>query len=665
MTTKIRVMGASAAVLAAAWLTPALSSMSPVNPVAAQARAAAAPQTAPARTGFKTSYRVSFPAPEHHWMQVEATYSGLGTAPLQARMSRSSPGRYAVHEFAKNVFQISGEDGTGKVLKFTRPTVDEWDFAGHNGTVKVTYRIFGDHADGTYFGVDTTHAHLNMPAAFLWAIGHDNDPIEVTFVPPSGLNWKIATQLFPSSSSTFLFTAPNIQYFMDSPTELSNFVMTNFSLPNADGTPANFRVMVHGDGTQADAEELTTMIKRLVQEEEAVYGEFPKYEPGYYTFLLDYAAWGFGDGMEHRNSTSISSPGLSIKTPQGRQQAMSTVAHEFFHNWNVERIRPQGLEPFDFTRENITCCLWLAEGFTQYYGPLLLTRAGFGGGRNGGAPVNNIIPVVSGSGRTVRSAVEMSQYGPFNDAATSIDMTDGNRTFISYYTYGGAVAAGLDLSLRELTNGKTTLDDYMKLLWTRFGKPGGSAPGLVGHPYSLADIRKALADLTNNQQFADTFFDKYIEGREVVDYKHLLALAGLDLRASNPDRGFVGGPVSEGPDGLEVGVQGAGGGRGGRGGAGGAARPVAFNTPLYEAGLDESDVITTIDGQPATEAAWNALTAKKPGDVVALGVKRRDGATTTLKLTVKADPSLQITAMDTLTDAQKAFRDAWLGTKVK
>ena len=113
---------------------------------------------------------------------------------------------------------------------------------------------------------------------------------------------------------------------------------------------------------------MAKVVERLVREQMAVFGEFPKYEPGTYTFLLDYVPWGSGDGMEHRNSTSISNVRISLKTPQGRQQAVGSISHEFFHSWNMKRIRSAGLEPFDFTRENVTCCLWVGEGFTQYYG---------------------------------------------------------------------------------------------------------------------------------------------------------------------------------------------------------------------------------------------------------------------------------------------------------
>jgi predicted metalloprotease with PDZ domain len=611
-----------------------------------------------ARQAHPITYKVTFPEAEHHWMQVEVTWTGLPAGPLQARMSRSSPGRYAVHEFAKNVFQLEAFNGKAQPLAYTRPNVDEWDVAGHDGTVRIVYKLFGDFADGTYVGIDTTHAHMNMPAVFLWALGHENDAMRITFTPPPGSGWKAGTQLFPTSDR-WTFTAPNLQYFMDSPTELSDFVMSTFSVPNADGTPAEFRLVVHGDGSQSDVDELAKLVSRLVREQMAVFGEFPKYEPGYYTFLLDYAPWGDGDGMEHRNSTSISNPGLTIRTPQSRQQrAMSTISHEFFHNWNVERIRPVGLEPFDFTRENITCCLWLAEGFTQYYGPLLLVRAGLA--QN--PPVNAGNAIINGAGRSVRSAVQMSEYAAFADAARSVDASDRSRTFISYYSYGAAIALALDLSLREMSSGKQSLDDYMRLLWQRFGKPGGPAPGLVGRPYSLKDIRDALADLTSNKAFANEFFDKYIEGRELPDYATLLRGIGYLLRPARPDAAWIGNTqVTEVAEGLRVGVV--------TNGADTTMVPVAFDTPLYKAGVDEDDVITKIDDQAPTLAAWRAIGQKRPGDSVTLVVRRRDGKLVTTTAKLVPDPAVQVVPIEstggTLTDAQRTLREGWVASKIK
>jgi len=616
----------------------------------------------PRQQSTPITYQVTFPEPEHHWMQVEVTFPNLGTQPLDARMSRSSPGRYAVAEFAKNVFWLEAYNGRGQKLTYTRPDADVWRVAGHDGKVRIVYKIFGDHANGTYFGVDTTHAHLQMPAAFMWAMGRENQPIRITFVSPADSKWQIGTQLFPTNDPR-TFTAPNLQYFMDSPTELAELVTSTFTVPNADGTPTLIRLMVHSDGSQSDVDELSRMVERLVREQMAVFGEYPKYEPGHYTFLLDYGPWSVGDGMEHRNSTSISSSNLSLRTPQGRQQALGTISHEFFHNWNIERIRPVGLEPFDFTRENVTCCLWVGEGFTQYYGGLLITRAGLSGQRT--APVGSAMQVLNAAGRAVRSPVQMSEYAPFADGAGSfVDPTDSNRTFLSYYTYGAGIALALDLSLREMSGNKLSLDDYMRLLWIEHGKPGGAAPGLVAKPFGLKDLRDHLAELTGNRKFADEFFDKYVEGREAPDYARLLPLAGYTLRKADPSRGWLGNVnVSETPDGLAVGVSARGGD--------GPPSTVPFNTPLYEAGVDSSDTIQTIDGQQATMAGWNAISNKRPGDRVTLGVLRRGGAKVVKVVTLRENPTVQqIVGIETqpggtLTAAQKTFRDAWLGTRVR
>ena len=351
-------------------------------------------------------------------------------------------------------------------------------------------------------------------------------------------------------SDPLTFTAPNLQYFMDSPTEFGPVLFSSFSVPNGAGREAKFRVAVHADASQADVDELATLVQRLVVEQRAVYGEFPEYEPGQYTFLLDYWPSNGGDGMEHRNSTVITSgANAPLKTPQGRQNALSTISHEFFHNWNVERIRPAGIEPFDFTRANVTCCLWVAEGFTQYYGPLLMTRAGFG---RGGVPINPAA-VINGSGRTVRSAVEMSEFAPFSDAARSVDPSDQSRSFISYYTYGGVLALGLDLSLRNISNGAKSLDDFMRAMWLRYGKPAAPKPGVVATPYTLANLRAMLTEVSGNAAFANQFFDQYVEGRELPDYPRLLALAGFALRPSNPLAAWTGAAAQTAPDGITVG----------------------------------------------------------------------------------------------------------------
>ncbi len=593
------------------------------------------------------TYHVTIPEPAQHWLQVEAIFPDLGRTPLRAYMSRSSPGRYAVHEFAKNVFWVEASDSQGRALRYTRPNPYEWDVGGHDGSVRLVYRVFGDRVDGTYLGIDVRHAHMNMPATFMFDLDRQDRPLRVTFTPPPGSTWRVATQLYPTTDA-FTFTAPNLQYFMDSPTEFSDFLLSRFTLQDGAGHQRTFRLVAHTDASPADLTELTSLVERLVRQEEAVFGEFPEDEPGEYTFLLDYWPTNDGDGMEHRNSTVITQ-GLDapLRRADGRRAALETMAHEFFHNWNVERIRPEGLEPFDFTRVNITCCLWLAEGFTQYYGPLLLTRAGLG---DGGLPANPI-PVINGSGREVRSAVQMSEYAAFADAARSVDPTDQSRSFISYYTYGAALALALDLSLRDMTNGAITLDTFMRRLWERFGRPGGPEPGLVARPYSLADLRTTLADLTGNPGFADQFFDRYVEGREVPDYARLLARAGFSLRPANPAAVWTGVQVRSGPAGPIV-----------TGGARGGGSLVPFGTPAYLAGIEREDVISAIDGEGATLEAWNALSRRRPGERVQLVVVHRGGRPQNVTLTLAADPTLQVVDLGpSMSAAQRQFRDAWLG----
>lgn len=595
-----------------------------------------------------TDYIVTFPEPEHHWMQVEVTFRELGDAPLAARMSRASPGRYAAHNFAKNIFSVAAEDGSGGELAVSRVDADEWQVAGHDGAVRLTYRIFGDHVDGTYMAVDTTHAHLNMPAAFLWARGLETRPIRITFRPHPASGWTdVATQLFPTGDR-WTFTAPNLQYFLDSPVELARLVTSAFDVAASDGATARFRLMVHDGGSQEHVDALAVLVEQLVREQAAIFGTLPAFEPGHYTLLLDYVAWADGDAMEHRNSTVITHPGLSLATEGGRRAALASISHELFHIWNVERLRPADLEPFDFTRANVSCCLWFAEGFTQYYGPLTLHRSGL----SNTLPIGTAVAAITSPGRQVRSAVEMSHYAPFADAAVSNDPDDSSRTFLSYYTYGAAIALGLDLTLRERTSGEVTLDHYLRHLWERYGAADPPAPGVVARPYTLADLRRELGDLVGDQSFADEFFERHVEGREVVDYRRLLGLAGFSLEPAAPGRAWPGDvPLQDGPGGLLVGP--------------GRAALVPFGTPAYDAGLDSGDVIVSIDDEPATRAAWEQLRNSAVGREHALVVERRDGQRVNTTIRLAADPTLRIVPMETrrpLTAAEQAFRRNWLGS---
>jgi predicted metalloprotease with PDZ domain len=585
-------------------------------------------------------YRFTFPEPQHHWMQIEAAFSGLDSAPLELRMSRSSPGRYSLHDFAKNVYDVQASGAGGRELPVSRPDPYGWTVAGHGGQVTVRYKVFGDRVDGTYLAIDSTHAHINMPAAIMFARGLDR-PFTLSFEPPPGARWQAATQLLPGGSA-FEFTAPNLQYLMDSPAELGAVAIRQFT---AGGRTIRFAL--HHTGSDADLDGFIKDVEKVVREQGEIFGEYPQYDPGSYTFLADYLPWANGDGMEHRNSTVITSPS-SIRAD--RLDLLETVAHEFFHGWNIERIRPRSLEPFDFERANISGELWLGEGFTQYYGPLTLSRAGLAG-------LSSTVDTMAGFIRSVtlnpahlvRSAEEMSRMAAFTDGGRTVDRTNWYTTYISYYPFGAAIALALDLSLRDRSDGRVTLDDYMRAMWQVHGKPGGSRPGHVDRPYTMADAEARLAEVSKDAAFARDFFSRYITGRQTADYARLLARAGIVLRREDPGRAWLGDVR------FEL-----------RGGSVLLAEAPPFGTPVYTAGLDVGSAIRQLgDSRPASPDDLHAFVRRqKPGAVLPIVFVDRAGAERKSTLTLGEDPRIGVLPVEqaggVLTAAQKLFRDRWL-----
>jgi predicted metalloprotease with PDZ domain len=595
---------------------------------------------APFQAAAPTIYRFSFPEPEHHWMQVEAAFSELAATPLELRMSRSSPGRYSLHEFAKNVYDMHAYSADGRELSIERPDDSGWTVPMHGDAVTVKYRVYGDRLDGTYLAIDPTHAHINMPSAVLWARGLDDRPLTLQFMPPANTRWQAATQLHQGSSQ-FEFTAPNLQYLMDSPLELGPLLISQFTIGLK-----TFRFAAHVTGTGAELPAFVKDVEKIVRQEEAVFGEYPEYEPGYYTFLADYLPYASSDGMEHRNSTVMTSQGTLTTA---RDSLLSTVAHEFFHSWNVERIRPRDLEPFDFDRANTSSELWLAEGFTQYYGPLMLQRAGLVDIRSTARTLADLVgSVVTAPGHLLRSAEEMSRMAPFTDGARPIDRTNFSISVISYYPFGGAIALALDLSLRERPGGQTTLDDFMRAMWRRNGRSGGTREGYVDHPYTTADVEAALADVSN-EQFARDFVARYIQGHDVADYAKLLAPAGLVVQPMAAGRAWLG-SFRLSANATITGL-------------------VAPGWPAYTAGLDQDDEIRQVDGMRigSNEDLNNVLRRHRPGDRVAIVFADRTGTAKTANVVLGEDPTLDVLPIEDtggiLTPAHRAFRDRWLGPK--
>ncbi len=599
------------------------------------------------RAQAPVEYRLSFEEAEHRLMDVQVSFRDIPPGPLELRMSRSSPGRYALHEFVKNVFDVRITNEAGMTLPAAQSSPHQWTVTGHTGAVRVSYRVFGDRVDGTYLGIDSTHAHINMPAALMWARGFEMRPATLRFEAPAGSNWRVGTQLFPGDTP-FTFTAPNLQYLMDSPTELSAFSLRTFTIADAPGAP-RIRLVVHHTGTDAELDAFAADAERIVRESRQVYGEYPAFEGNTYTFIADYLPWANGDGMEHRNSTILTSAS-SIRSD--RADLIDTLAHEFFHAWNVERIRPRALEPFDLENANMSGELWLAEGFTSYYGPLISVRSGVTELRNFVSEMGFVVnQVQTSSGRSLRSAEDMSRLAPLVDAATSTDRTVFDNTFLWYYNWGAAIGLGLDLTLRDRTNGKVTLDTYMRALWQAHGRPGGKAPGYVDRPYTMADLKAALASVSGDAKFAEDFFARYIQGRDVVNYESLLARAGFVLGRASPGRAFAGNLRLQDVQGRPR-----------------VAGASPFGSPAYEAGLDRDDVILAVGGMNVTSAldVERVVGAARPGQQVPIVFERR-GVRVNAVLRLVEDPRVAITPAEavgqSLTPEQRRFREEWLGVR--
>jgi len=579
-------------------------------------------------------YEIRFPNAAHHEAEIRATFAGVRQPVLEVLMSRSSPGRYALHEFAKNVSSFRASDPQGHALDVSRPSPYQWNVSGHKGAVVVEYTLFGDRADGTYAAIDSTHAHLNPPATFVWAHGFEGSPVALTVAVPQGSGWTVATQLTPRGDGAW--TAPNMDRLMDAPLEIGRHTEISWKVGEA-----SFRLVLHHRGTDEEAAALVRACEAITAEEEGVFGAFPNYDDGLYTFLVDYLPYVSGDGMEHRDSTSITGA-RDLRT--SASDAAGAAAHEFFHSWNVKRIRPRSLEPFDYERANMSGELWFAEGFTNYYGTLALKRAGL-------EPLDSftrsmagaVSEVLTAPGRLAANAIDMSRQAPFVDAAVSLDPVNTVNNFISYYTCGQALALGIDLAIRARFPGRS-LDDWMRQMWREHPD--------IDKPYTLDDLERSLATATGSREFAAEIFRRHIYGKEPMDYEALLAHAGLLLqKGGGRNRAWLGAQWA---------------GFSNRGMTLNA--PTLRGSPLYDAGLDRGDRIVAWDGHPAkTQAKLDAILARhRLGDKIRLRVETRAGEKE-VDLILAAPPGLRVVTYESagrpLTPGMAAFREAWLSSK--
>lgn len=568
-----------------------------------------------------TKYQISFDNAVHHEAQVQVSFYNLKEKEAEFRMSRTSPGRYALHEFMKNVYDVKVTDANGKELEFTRPDPYSWKVKNHQGTINVQYTLFANRGGGTYAQIDETHAHLNIPATFMYAPELSNNAMEVTFNVREDLGWKVATQLKPVEGTTYY--AKDLQYFMDSPTEISNHSVRSFEVNGQ-----NIHFALHHNGTEAEFDTYFENVKKVVLEQKAIFGELPTFDYGNYYFLGCYIPNASRDGMEHRNSTILTT--TRSLANNGIKRNIGTVSHEFFHAWNVERIRPESLEPFDFEEANMSGELWFAEGFTSYFDDLTLCRAGI-------MDQEEYIKSLTGSfnyvwnspGRQFFNPIEMSYQAPFVDAAKSVDPVNRSNTFISYYSYGSVLGLALDLSLRE---NDLNLDDYMKLVWNKYGKNE--------KPYTISDLHNTLKEFAGDE-FGDAFFNNYIYKSGMPDMKRLFESVGVSLTQNTNDILF--------------------GARLNRNNS--ISENTKMGSSAYNAQLEKDDKIIQIGDYILNDNLDTVLKNFKPGDEAKI-IYERLGNTQETVIKFTSNPSYTIEMNEEVSEIQKAKRNDWLSSKM-
>jgi predicted metalloprotease with PDZ domain len=556
------------------------------------------------------------------------------------------PGRYSIYNFAVNVQQAAAFcDAGDQPLPFHRVDPNTWQV--DNGScrrIRWQYRVYGNTPlNGSFFQVDATHANLNGGPVYMYPDGDKPNPVELDIRVPQG--WKVLNELGQLNQTHLWF--PNYDIFIDAPTEAApNFTLDQFQ---ADGK--TYRVLIHdyatADSNAANRKALLDGLEKLVKTENAVVAPD---ELDTYTFFFHFDP-GSSDGMEHLFGTQIMIP-AGLGAERGLQGAFDDAAHEFFHQWNIKRIRPAALGPWNYEAINPTPSLWVGEGFTQYYGDISVERAGLQTADDYLASLGRSLGnSLTAPAYRLMSAEDSSLTAWFHDATPLRQQTNTGITTISYYGRGEQIAAVLDLDLRERSGGKKSLNDVMRWLWKNTYHAPRATYYLPGRGYTDLDVEHA-AEAVAGASYA-SFFREYVAGTQLINYDQYLAGVGLQLSCS----------AQEGTNsfsGLYL--------------AGDRVRGVAPGSPAEAAGFGNDMVLVSINGEklpeqsaPAASRGRGFSAGPSPVDALPAGqpasvVVTAHGATLTLTLTPAAAHATSCKLVDApgATAAQKSLRAAWL-----
>ncbi len=541
------------------------------------------------------TYKIEFPAPQTHYASVMIRVNEIpkDKETIDFVMPVWAPGSYLIREFAKGVEAVSSDSDLKKISK------NVWQVQTNGkSSVNLMYEVYGfEHSVRTSF-INASHAALIPTSIFMYIDGMKEEKATLEIVKPEG--WKtISTSLKTKNGKENIFDIPNYDILADSPIEIGNQDILTF-----EAAGVKHSVVMYGKGNYDEAK-ITKDMAKIVEEATKVWGENPAED---YQFIVHNSARG-GGGLEHLNSTSLVVDRMSYGTEKGYLGYLGLVAHEYFHLWNVKRLRPFALTNYDYTQEQHTNLLWIFEGFTSYYDELLLTRAGFVDDTYYLNTLSgNISAAENKKGRNVQPVTEASfdawikAYRPNENS--------GNTT-VSYYGQGSVYAAMLDLMIIEATDTDKNLDDVMRYLYNEYYKKQKRG-------YTDAEFQAAVGMIAGKP--FESFFDNVVYGTQMPDYATYLGYAGLKLMvSSNPTKATLGIRTSESSGNLKV-------------------RSTERDGAAYKQGLNVDDEIIAADNFRITSNGelTEILQYKNVGDEVTLLIAR-DGLLQTLIIKLEAD----------------------------
>lgn len=451
--------------------------------------------------------------PGHHVYHMTLEVTGLSAARHTLTLPVWTPGAYEVQDFARHVFDLKVESG-GQELETYHLKKNQWGFdTQHEGAVTVRYSVWAFELGVDTSHLDQSHAYFNGAQLFLLVDDYKDVPFDVTIQAPP--EWHVSTGLDRVDGDPVRYRAKDYDVLIDSPAEIGTHRVLRFEV---DGKPHELAVWGHGN---EDLEKLRDDVERIVRAQCNIFGGLP-YE--HYTFILHLSDRGTG-GLEHLNSTTCGTQRFAFKSRKKYRWVLQLFSHEFFHLWNVKRIHPEMLGPFDYNQEVYTHLLWAMEGFTDYFATLALRSAELFSPKE---YLDNLADSIKAyekkPGRLVQSLSESSfdtwikLYKP--------DADSPNRT-ISYYLKGDLVGTCLDLEIRHRTANKYGLDEVLRRLYERYGAHG------TGFPESV--YQETVEEVAGSS--FDEFFQQYIDGTTPVPFDHFLGYAGLtvDRKYKNPD----------------------------------------------------------------------------------------------------------------------------------